>query len=156
MRLHGHASFAQYLVGKHFEIQTDHRPLVSLLGKKRLDELPVRIQRFRIRLFRFSYDIMYVPGGNQASADALSRAPVDRPLSVADMELANAIEEYAVNSVFSLPATEKRFMEIKEGQKVDPIISKVREFCLKGWPSDVPQEFRSYYSVNSELSIVNK
>ena len=147
--------FAQYLVGKHFEIQTDHRPLVSLLGKKRLDELPVRIQRFRIRLFRFSYDVTYVPGKDQTSADALSRAPVDRPLSVGDIELANAVEEYAVSSVSSLPATEKRFREIKEGQKVDPIISKVREFCLSGWPVDVPHEFRSFYSVSSELSVVD-
>lgn len=147
--------FAQYLVGKYFEIQTDHRPLVSLLGKKRLDELPVRIQRFRIRLFRFSYDVTYVPGRNQASADALSRAPVDCPLSIADIELASAVEEFAVNSVVSLPASEKRFIEIREGQKVDPIISKVRDFCLSGWPKDVPQEFRSYYSVSAELSIVD-
>ena len=137
--------FSQYLIGKHFEIQTDHRPLVSLLGKKRLDELPVRVQRFRIRLFRLSYEVTYVPGKSKVSADALSRTPVNHPLSVSDIELANAVEEYVVGSVSSLPATEKRLVEIREGQKDDVVISKVREFSLSGWPSDVPEELCSYY-----------
>ena len=146
--------FSQYLVGKHFEIQTDHRPLVSLLSEKRLDELPVRIQRFRIRLFRFLYDIVYVPGKNQASADALSRAPLVGLDNAEEVELTSEVESYAINFVSSLPATEKRLREIAEGQKVDPAISKVREFCLGGWPRNVPQELRSYFAVHSELSIV--
>ena len=37
-----------------------------------------RIQRFRLRLMRFNLHFVYVPGKNQVTADALSRAPVDR------------------------------------------------------------------------------
>ena len=38
--------FNYYLLGMEFQVQTDHKPLVSLLGGlKSLDELPVRIQR---------------------------------------------------------------------------------------------------------------
>ena len=37
--------FSDFLIGKTFHIETDHKPLVSLLGQKTLDELPPRIQR---------------------------------------------------------------------------------------------------------------
>ena len=42
--------FADYLIGISFHIQTDHKPLVPLLSPKLLDELPIRVQRFRMRL----------------------------------------------------------------------------------------------------------
>ena len=67
--------FSDYLIGKQFHVETDHKPLVSLLGSKNLEELPVRVQRFRMRLMRFSYTISYVPGKQLVVADALSRAP---------------------------------------------------------------------------------
>ena len=54
--------FADYLIGLKFHIETDHKPLVSLLGSKSLDDLPARIQRFRMRMMRFTYTISHVPG----------------------------------------------------------------------------------------------
>lgn len=42
--------FSEFLLGKSFSIETDHKPLVPLLGSKTLDELPPRIQRLRMRL----------------------------------------------------------------------------------------------------------
>ena len=56
---------ADYLIGKTFYIETDHKPLVLLLGTKNLDEMPRRIQRLRIRLLRFDFTISYVPGKSQ-------------------------------------------------------------------------------------------
>ena len=53
---------AQYMVGKHFEIMTGDSPLVSLFFHKRLDELLLRIQQFRICMMRFTYSISHVPG----------------------------------------------------------------------------------------------
>ena len=41
---------ADYLIGKTFHIETDHKPLVLLLGTKNVDEMPPRIQRLRMRL----------------------------------------------------------------------------------------------------------
>ena len=38
--------FSDYLIGKQFYVETDHKPLVSLLGSKNLEELPIRVQRF--------------------------------------------------------------------------------------------------------------
>jgi hypothetical protein len=42
--------FRDFLIGKQFCMETDHKPLLSLLGAQALDLLPPRIQRFRMRL----------------------------------------------------------------------------------------------------------
>ena len=54
--------FSVYVLGKRFLIETDHKPLVPLLGLKHLDSLPPRILRFRLRLTRFDYTIEHIPG----------------------------------------------------------------------------------------------
>ena len=54
--------FQNYLLGMHFSIKTDHKPLVPLLSTKNLDEMPIRVQRFHLRLMRYSYLISHVPG----------------------------------------------------------------------------------------------
>ena len=37
-----------YLMGRTFQIETDHKPLVSLQGEKGLSQLPLRVQRFKL------------------------------------------------------------------------------------------------------------
>ena len=54
--------FATYIIGIKFLIETDHKPLVPLLGSKHLDSLPPRVLQFRLRLTRFDYSIVHVPG----------------------------------------------------------------------------------------------
>lgn len=61
--------FSDFLLGKTFHVETDHKPLVSLLGQKTLDQLPPRIQRFRMRLMRFNYSIAHVAGKDLITAD---------------------------------------------------------------------------------------
>ena len=62
---------SDYLVGLQFHVQTDHKPLVPLFSSKNLEELPLRVQRFRMRIMRFQFTISYVPGKNLESADTL-------------------------------------------------------------------------------------
>lgn len=54
--------FRDFLIGQYFEMETDHKLLLSLLGAQELDTLPPRIQRFRMRLMRYAYTISHVPG----------------------------------------------------------------------------------------------
>ena len=63
--------FSTYVLGSKFLIETDHKPLVQLLGSKNLDNLPPRILRFRLRLARFDYNICHVPGKLLYPADCL-------------------------------------------------------------------------------------
>ena len=48
-------SHANYILGRLFLIETDHEPLVPILSTKHLDDLPLRVLRFRLRLARFNY-----------------------------------------------------------------------------------------------------
>lgn len=67
----------QYLLGIHFELQTDHKPLESIFGENK--GLPVmaaaRIQRWAFILSGFDYSIKHIKGVNNISADCLSRMP---------------------------------------------------------------------------------
>ena len=56
--------FRDFLLGKHFILETDHKPLLSLLGAQALDLLPPIIQHFRMRLMRYSYTIIHVQGSH--------------------------------------------------------------------------------------------
>ena len=62
----------QYLLGCKFNLETDHKPLVPLLSSKNLEDLPIRIQRFRLRMMRYQYDIKHVSGKELNTADFLS------------------------------------------------------------------------------------
>ena len=67
---------SQYLIGSKFEIETDHKPLVPLLSTKNLEDLPIRIQRFRLRMMRYQFSINHVSGKDLNTADFLSRSPL--------------------------------------------------------------------------------
>ena len=54
--------FHDYILGTQFQIESDHKPLIPLLSTKRLDQLPPRIVRFRLKLNRYDYSIHYVAG----------------------------------------------------------------------------------------------
>ena len=54
--------FSMYLLGKSFLLETDHKPFVSLLSTKNLDNLPPRILRFRLCMMRYNFTIVHVPG----------------------------------------------------------------------------------------------
>ena len=64
--------FSMYVLGKEITIETDHKPLVLLLGAKYLDSLLPRILRFRLRLTRFDYSMEHVPGKQLYTANTLS------------------------------------------------------------------------------------
>ena len=67
----------EYIVGKSIFVETDRKPLVLLLSTHTLDQLPPRIQRFRMRLMRFHFkEIKHVPRKKLYIPDALSRLQI--------------------------------------------------------------------------------
>jgi len=83
-----------------------------LLGSKELLELPLRIQRFRLRLMRFCLKIVHVPDKNLVIADALPRAPVNAP-SAAENEKVELANHFLCMEVTALSVTQKRLAEMK-------------------------------------------
>ena len=148
--------FSDFLIGMHFHIETDHKPLVPLFGQKILDELPVRVQRFRMRLLRFQFTISHVPGKDLVTADTLSRAPTAE-CTQDDRLLHEEAEVYVRYVLQSLPATEKKLAEIREEQEKDTECKQLVTYCLEGWPlkHQLYGPIKKYYYVAAELSVQN-
>ena len=146
--------FSDYLLGLKFNLHTDHKPLVPLLSHKRLEELPIRIQRFRMRLMRYQFEISHVPGTELHIADALSRAPVTKP-DAEDEELHQETRAYVNLVMRNIPATDKRLQEIKEAQQADLECKLITKYCHSGWPSKpkAPLCIRKYLPLSAEFSI---
>ena len=68
-----------YLLGTHFTVLTDHRPLVGVFNKPLHELENAHLLDFCEKLAHFSFSVTYVPGKTHLIADALSRAPVFSP-----------------------------------------------------------------------------
>ncbi len=125
---------SSYLLGLKYRLETDHKPLLSLLSTKALDELPPRILRFRLRLMKFKFDIVHVPGKQLITADMLSRAPVKCTFTQKEEEDEEEVKVIVDAMVQALPATDARLTTIIKNQKADPICEKVIQYCETEWP----------------------
>ena len=160
----GVGRFHKYLYGRKFLLQTDAKPLKTILGPK--SALPAtaasRMQRWAWILSAYNYDITFRKTSMHSNADALSRLPVpdnDGKNESIDSEL-NLVTSYAsevgeeVNLIMSyandLPITHK---DVSKATSRDPILSKVAEFVLSGWPKNVSEEIKPYFSHRTELTI---
>ena len=125
--------FSDYILGRSFHIESDHKPLIPILSTKHLDQLPPRVLRFRLRLAKFDYSIEHVPGKLLYTADALSRAP----RSDADDDVPQSQDEIEVfidAVVSSLPASAQRLQMYRKCQAEDSECARVQEYCKTGWP----------------------
>ena len=147
---------ADYLIGLKFHIQTDHKPLVPLFSSKHLEELPIRVQRFRLRMMRFQFTIGHVPGKDLTIADTLSHAPTGGP-SPADELLQGETSAFVKAVMQSLPATDQRLEEIKQHQKEDEVCQQITAFCETGWPDkhSATASIRPFLPMSAEFCIEN-
>ena len=147
--------FSDYLVGMVFHCETDHKPRIPLLSTKNLDELPPRIQRFRMHLMRYHFTISHVPGKNLVVADTLSRAPIP-DMHLVDQDFNAEVEAYVATVRQTLPASEQQLINIQQQQERDEICQQIVTYCNNSWPNqELPTPIQPYLSVASELSIVH-
>lgn len=119
----------QYVYGQPFEVETDHKPLVSIMSKS-LNDCPVWIQRILIRLQKYDMHMIYTQGKYMYTADTLSRA-VDKEES-ADCKKSAEIQAYVDMVVTSLPVTADRTEQIRKETKAEETMKELKETVHKG------------------------
>ena len=145
--------FHMYIMGMTFTLETDHKPLVPLLSTKQLEEIPLRVQRFRLRLLKYAYKIVHIPGKELVVADTLSRAPIE-DTEGGDLEIETAA--YANGIMESLPATDQRLQEIRIATEQDTVLQQLMRLTAEGWPKSIgetPWAAHPYWQYRAELSI---
>ncbi|KRT85166.1 hypothetical protein AMK59_2611, partial [Oryctes borbonicus] len=96
----GVKKFHSYIYGREFELITDHKPLVHLLGPKK--GIPImaanRLQRWAVILSGYNYKIKYVES-KRNGADGLSRIPLKKQINEEkDVSHLNFIQENVPNA----------------------------------------------------------
>ena len=93
-----------FLAGfQHFDVATDHNPLIPILNTCRLDEVEnPRLQRLKSRLMAYNFTAQWTKGSNHCAADALSRNPV------MDSQTGDALAEYDNQNIPEVSTTEIR------------------------------------------------
>ena len=105
-----------------------------------------RIQRWALALGAYKYTIHYKPGKSNANTDAMSRLPP--PLSSCVKE--PYLEASPVSST-----------QIRTWTDHDPVLAKVRDWVLSGWPAPgshetVAEELRPFLRRRDEISVEDR
>ena len=122
--------FHQYVYGRDFEVETDHKPLVSIMSKP-LNDCPTRTQRMLIRLQKYDVKMIYTPGKFLFAADTLSRAVEKKSF---DTQKNTEIQAYVDLIVASLPVSSERMEQIKRETAADQTMTELKETTLIVWP----------------------
>ena len=77
--LYGQLENVTYLMGApNFTIRTDHKPLLSILDKKGLNDISnPRILRMKEKILTYQFTTEWIKGKDNQITDSLSRFPVD-------------------------------------------------------------------------------
>uniref|UniRef100_A0A914XL16 RNA-directed DNA polymerase n=1 Tax=Plectus sambesii TaxID=2011161 RepID=A0A914XL16_9BILA len=132
----GLKKFEQFLIGRHFELITDHRPLVSIFNPEK--GIPAssanRLQRWALCLMGFDYKIVYRATKQHGNADALSRLPMgpDPTFSDKDSLKIHSIQQEAIDR------SPLKLDDVIAATKQSFDLQQVIKWIQHGWPKMEP------------------
>ena len=147
--VYGLERFHEFVFGREIRIETDHRPLVSIV-KKNLANVSPRLARMLLRTQPYNYTLEYVTGKCVPLADALSRVDPVRGAVVTGLDI--TVHE------MNLSATPARFDQFREATACDPELVALRDVIIKGWPdtrADCPAQLHPYWTFRDEMGVAD-
>ena len=152
--------FHKMIYGRHFVLQTDHKPLLSIFGsKKGIRQCSAnRLLRWSLILLAYDFSIEYVKTTEFGQADALSRLIANRDKGDQERVIASIGAELAMGSILceAVQNIPIKFEEIVKASKQDETISKVMKFVQNGWPEEKlleDEKTKMFHRRKAELSI---
>ena len=146
----GIKKFHQHVYGRRFQITSDHKPLLGLLGENK--EVPVmasaRLQRWGLTLAAYEYRLVYKGGKDNGNSDALSRLPL--PSYPSEVPVPGEV----IQMLERLENTPLDAAQIKQWTRTDPVMSQVLLYTTKGRSNSCPMEtLKPYFTRKDEISI---
>jgi len=137
--------FHLYTYGESFTILTDHKPLLGVFKSRKYTS--ARIERWRIRLTPYRYELVYRPGKDENNpADYVSRHPVGKATQNIGEDYINYVCSNAVPKALSIEA-------IQQATKKDPILQEVIHAIETGnWKN---RGLELYSRLKEELAVHN-
>jgi transposase InsO family protein len=145
--VHACTKFNDYIYGRQAIVETDHKPLISIL-KKPLHSAPMRLQKMILKLQRYDITLIYKKGTELLLADTLSRAYSP------EIPEEDAVEEYDVMTVWPLSA--RRTEELRLATASDSHMQKLARLIKYGWPphrKSIEPEMWPYSTFREELTV---
>ena len=137
--------FKLYLIGREFELETDHKPLECIYSKT--SKPCARIERWVLRLQSFNYKVVYRPGRTNI-ADCLSR------LNGEDKDKSGESEDFVRFIAQSATPQYLTPKQIELESETDPELSAIRQYIRSGDWSQC--KLTGYLSVKNELCQIGK
>lgn len=149
----GCEKFHQYVYGRHFVVESDHKPLEYIFHKP-ISEAPQRVQRFALTLLKYDFEVKHKPGSSMFISDTLSRLYLNETKEklVPDVE----INEIQLNA--HLPMSPKEYNRLKEETEKDQDLKLLALLVEEGWPekkSRIPQRIAKYWQFRHEITCVD-
>ena len=140
--------FDKYVTGREFQIVSDNKALVAIFSEKSHQRplAAARLQRWQLLLSAHQYTIIHRKSEQIAHADYLSRFPSQNDEPV----------ESDIYWVSQIPGELVSAIDVAEGTMTDPVLKKVLQHVMQGWPDQCPDEvLKPFHKIRLELSAEN-
>ncbi|XP_011858817.1 PREDICTED: uncharacterized protein K02A2.6-like [Vollenhovia emeryi] len=158
--------FHRYIYGRHFELQTDHKPLLKIFGDK--NGIPVhtanRLRRYANTLLGYDFTIRYIDNASFAYADFVPRListhakPGAEDIVIAEIRQSDYEEEeteFMVDAVNSLPV---KLEDLQRATSDCSHLQLVMSYVRAHWPTQRRQipdsEAAEYFIHRQDLRII--
>ena len=160
--------FRKFIYGRHFILQTDHRPLLALFktsNTKGLDTRSAnRLKRWALRLIGFDFDIEYIRTENFGQADALSRLIQEVRQDSSDPDLEEVVaslqeeeEEFLQVIQESTQFSQITFEQLQKATLKDGILAEVIDRLQNGWlkSDSKDKELLPYFHRQENMTVLD-
>ena len=147
----------KFLAGlPHFQIITDHNPLLAILNHRRLDEIEnPRLQRLRTKLMAYNFTAHWQKGALNNAPDTLSRYPTSDPVD------GDQIAELFRRTPSQIAALHQRedlnikLRDVFDSALNDNVYQQLKSVILNGFPhtkAELPDVLKPFWNIRNDLA----